>query len=241
MTLAEAELAVIIPVYNEEEIIQEVLDDLSSEFERLGIAYKITVYNDGSRDRTAEILAEYSFNKDNIVVRNKENSGHGPTILLGYRENNDSEWIFQIDSDDEIGPESFEPLWKKRERYDLLLGRRTNRTSGTSRALLSLFARSLVWMLFGSKVHDVNSPFRLMRGERFKELFSMIPEDAFAPNVIITGAASKKGLRILELPVQYRTRKTGKSSLKKMNLLRAALKSLIQTTKFRLTIQPFFH
>ena len=66
----------------------------------------------------------------------------------------------------------------------------------------------------------------------------MIPEDAFAPNVIITGAASKKGLRILEVAVQHRARKTGESSIKKMNVLRAALKSLFQTTKFRLTIQP---
>ena len=241
MTSAEAELAVIIPVYNEEEVIGTVLDAWLGELNRLDINYEIHVYNDGSKDNTLTILNEYNASNTRVVVHNKVNSGHGPTVLRGYKDNSDIEWIFQIDSDDEIGPESFELLWKKRESYDLLLGRRTNRASGTSRAILSLLARSLVWMLFGSRVHDVNSPFRLMRGERFKELFSMIPEDAFAPNVIITGAASKKGLRIFELPVQYRTRKTGKSSLKKMNLLRASLKSLIQTTKFRLTIQPFFH
>lgn len=241
MSLAEAELVVIIPVYNEEEIIGRVLDAWSGELNRLDINYEIHVYNDGSKDNTLTILNDYSARNKRVVVHNKVNSGHGPTVLRGYKDNSDIEWIFQIDSDDEIGPESFELLWKKRESYDLLLGRRIHRASGTSRAILSLFARSLVWMFFGSRVHDVNSPFRLMRGERFKKLFSMIPEDAFAPNVIITGAASKKKLRILELPVQYRARKTGESSLKKMNLLRAALKSLFQTTKFRLTIQPSFH
>ena len=35
----------------------------------------------------------------------KTNSGHGPTILLGYRENSDCAWVFQMDSDDEMGPE----------------------------------------------------------------------------------------------------------------------------------------
>jgi dolichol-phosphate mannosyltransferase len=236
MTLAEAELAVIIPVYDEEEIIGKVLDAWSGELNRLDINYAIHVYNDGSKDNSLRILNDYSASNKRIVVHDKENSGHGPTVLQGYNDHRDIEWIFQIDSDDEIGPESFQFLWKKRESYDLLLGRRINRDSGTSRAILSLLARSLVWMLFGSRVQDVNSPFRLMRGERFKKLFSMIPEDAFAPNVIITGAASKKGLRILELPVKHRARKTGETSLNKMNLLKVALKSLFQTTKFRLAL-----
>ena len=236
MTLADAELAVIIPVYNEEEIIQEVLDDWSSEFERLGIACKIYVYNDGSRDRTAEILAEYSSEKENIVVRNKENSGHGPTVLLGYRENSDTEWIFQIDSDGEIGPESFQTIWERRGSYDLLLGQRIGRHSGVVRASLSFFARLAVLILYSSEVHDVNSPFRLMRAELFKEIFFKIPDGTFAPNVIISGAASRAKLRILEHSVQYTARKTGEVSLKKMRLLRAALRSLFQTIKFRFDI-----
>jgi dolichol-phosphate mannosyltransferase len=239
MSLAKTELAVVIPVYNEEEIIETVLDAWSRELNRLRVNFEIHVYNDGSEDNTLAILNDYSASIERIAVHDKVNSGHGPTVLRGYKENSDIEWILQIDSDDEVGPESFEPLWEKRESYDLLLGRRTNRASGgTVRAILSLLARSLVWMLFGSRVHDVNSPFRLMRGERFKELISMIPEDAFAPNVIITGAASKKGLRIFELPVKYRARKTGETSLNKLNLLRAAFKSLFQTIKFRLTTQP---
>jgi len=236
MTLADVELAVVIPVYNEEEIIQAVLDDWSSELERLGIAYKITVYNDGSRDSTAEILAKYSSNKENIFVNNKENSGHGPTVLLGYRENSDTEWIFQIDSDGEIGPESFQAIWERRGSYDLLLGRRMERHSGVVRASLSFFARLVVLIFYGSEVHDVNSPFRLMRGELFKEIFFKIPDGTFAPNVIVSGAASRARLRILEHPVQYTARKTGEVSLKKMKLLRAALRSLFQTIKFRFYI-----
>ena len=233
MRLADVELAVIIPVYNEEEIIQEVLDDWSRELERLGITYKISVYNDGSKDRTAEILGTYSSHKENIVVHNKENSGHGPTVLLGYRENSDTEWIFQIDSDGEIGPESFQTLWERRASYDLLLGRRIERRSGVFRTSLSFFARLAVLIFYGSEIHDVNSPFRLMRGELFKEMFFKIPDGTFAPNVILSGAASRAGLRILEHPVHYAARKTGEVSLRKMRLLRAAFRSLFQTIKFR--------
>jgi hypothetical protein len=75
-----------------------------------------------------------------------------------------------------------------------------------------------------------------MRGELFKEIFFKIPDGTFAPNVIISGAASRARLRILEHPVQYTARKTGEVSLKKMKLLRAALRSLFQTIKFRFDI-----
>ena len=233
MTLAEAELAVIIPVYNEEEIIGKVLDAWSAELSRLEINYEIHVYNDGSKDKTLAILNAYRASNKRVVVHNKANSGHGPTVLRGYRENSDTKWIFQIDSDGEIGPESFQAIWEKRGSYDLLLGRRTGRNSGVVRACLSFFARLAVWIFYGSEVHDVNSPFRLMRGELFKEIFFKIPDGTFAPNVIISGAASRARLRILEHPVQYTARKTGEVSLKKMKLLRAALRSLFQTIKFR--------
>ena len=62
-------------------------------------------------------------NKD-LIVHDKLNSGHGPTILQAYRENSDADWIFQTDSDDEIGPEQFEDLWRSRDNYDFLIGRR---------------------------------------------------------------------------------------------------------------------
>lgn len=236
MTLAAAELAVIIPVYNEEEIIGKVLGSWSGELSRLEINYEIHVYNDGSKDNTLAILNEYSADNRSVVVHDKANSGHGPTVLRGYRECSDVEWIFQTDSDGEIGPESFQAIWEKRGSYDLLLGRRTGRDSGAVRACLSFFARLAVQIFYGSGVHDVNSPFRLMRGRLFKEIFFKIPEDTFAPNVIISGVASKARFRILEYPVQYTARKTGEVSFKKMKLFRAALRSLFQTIKSRMQI-----
>jgi len=236
MTLAEAELAVIIPAYNEEEIIGKVLDAWSRELNRLEINYQIHVYNDGSKDNTLAILKEYSCKNKRVVIHNKTNSGHGPTVLLGYRENSDVEWIFQIDSDDEVGAESFQEIWERRGSYDLLLGRRIGRDSGAVRASLSFFARLVVWICYGVGIHDVNSPFRLMRAELFKELFFKIPDDTFAPNVIIAGIAGKERLRIVEHPVRYTARRTGGGSLKKMKLFRAVMRSLFQTIKFRFDI-----
>lgn len=233
MTLAEAELAVIIPVYNEEEIIGKVLEAWSDELSRLEINHEIHVYNDGSKDNTPAILSAYSASNKRVVVHNKANSGHGPTVLRGYRENSDVEWIFQTDSDDEIGTEFFQEFWGKRKGFDFLIGRRVGRRGPLRRRLLSFAARMLVRIFYGQGVYDVNCPFRLMRSHMFRESFVEIPLNTFAPNVIISGLACKDDYRILTIPVAHCQRTTGEVSIRKWRLVKAATRSLWQTISFR--------
>lgn len=226
-------LAVIIPVYNEEEAIALVLRKWASVLGSLQIDYLIHAYNDGSRDKSLEVLNEVARENTRICVHDKKNSGHGPTILQGYRENCDSStWLFQMDSDDEMGPESFPLLWEKRSQYDFLLGQRDGRFQPLSRKVISFISRLCVKTFYGSGVWDVNSPYRLMRSECFKGLLKRIPADTFAPNVIISGFVNKKKLRYFECPVPHTDRKTGCVSIKKWKLLKAALRSFKQTVMF---------
>jgi dolichol-phosphate mannosyltransferase len=239
--MQEIELVVVIPVYNEEGAITGVVRKWVQELLRLQIDYQMHIYNDGSRDRTQEILRELSSKNPGVVVHSKANSGHGPTILQGYRENSDATWILQIDSDDEIGTESFETLWSKREGYDFLLGCRNGKKRPWSRKIVSGLSRLTVKALYGKGVYDVNSPFRIMRGEVFRDLFFLIPETVFAPNVLVAGYAAYKNLSILEVPVTQTDRRTGEVSIKKFKLLKAALKSLLQTVRFRLFLAKAGH
>jgi len=224
------ELAVVMPVYNEEEIIGEVLDKWARELERLHITFEIHAYNDGSKDNTLHILNEHAAKNNKIFVHNKPNTGHGPTILLGYRENSDAEWIFQTDSDNEISPKFFEEFWKKREGFDFLIGRRVGREGPPSRRLITCAARTVVRLFYGKGVFDVNCPYRLMRSELFKDLFFNIPPHTFAPNVIVSGVACKNNYRIREIAVVHTGRKTGEVSIRKLKLLKATARALGQTT-----------
>lgn len=108
--MIEVELAVVIPVYNEEGAIENVINKWTKELNSLGIDFQIHVYNDGSKDNTLQILKHIAKKNNRLILHDKKNSGHGPTIILGYRENSNVKWIFQIDSDDEIKPETFEDL-----------------------------------------------------------------------------------------------------------------------------------
>ena len=227
------ELAVIIPVYNEAAIIAAVLQKWYAKLSGLQIDFEIHVYNDGSKDETSAILRQVAAGNPGIIVHDKSNSGHGPTILQGYRENSNVQWLFQVDSDDEMDVADFERLWSKRSDYDFIIGIRDGRHSPKARRIISLVSRLVIRLFYGRGVWDVNSPYRLLSSEHFKELFFNIPGDTFAPNVIISGYACLKELRILQLPVKYHDRTTGEVSIKKWKLFKDALKSFTQTIGFR--------
>ncbi|WP_413578488.1 glycosyltransferase family 2 protein [Bdellovibrio sp. HCB290] len=225
------DLSVVMPVYNEEECISQVVEKWVVALDKLNISYDINVYNDGSKDQTLAALNSAAQKFPTLKVNDKKNSGHGPTILLGYKNSTNYQWIFQIDSDDELGPEKFAELWADRANYDFLIGQRDGRFSPLPRKIISLISRWVVWVFYGTGVWDVNSPYRLMRAEKFKPVYNEIPADTFAPNVIITGMACKKKMRIKEIQVPYKDRQTGEVSIKKWKLFKAAVKSFRQTIK----------
>lgn len=228
------QLAIIMPVYNEEGSITTVLEKWETTLEALHINYTIFAYNDGSKDNTSTILKEYAQGHPSVIPYDKPNSGHGPTILKGYREASEKEfsWIFQIDSDDEMGPENFHTLWSIREQYDFLLGLRDGRKQPWSRKIISFISRLSVRLFYGKSVWDVNSPYRLMRTKKFATVYSLIPNNTFAPNVIISGYVGAKKLSYFQHLIPHQDRQTGEVSIKKWKLLKAAMKSFWQTIFF---------
>ncbi|MBI4279715.1 MAG: glycosyltransferase family 2 protein [Armatimonadetes bacterium] len=221
-------LSVIIPVYNEGEVIEKVISAWAAELQRLGIDYELLVCDDGSTDGTDQVLRRLAARCPRLIVRRHANVGHGPTLLRGYREAG-GEWVFQVDSDDEVAPDEFEHLWAMRESWDFLAGYRTHRQAPFSRRMITLIARLVVWALFGRTVHDVNVPYRLIRRAHLHRILKMIPPDAFTPNVIMAGLAAHHGLRIYERPIGHTMRRTGRSSLVKWRLVRGVFRSLAET------------
>ncbi len=226
-------LAVIIPVYNEAEVISDVLKEWDKRLAELGIDYTIQVYNDGSQDNTLEILEKLAKDMKALNVHSSENRGHGPTLLTGYTQALDNTWIFQTDSDGEMSPEYFNTLWENRSSYDFLLGRRSQRSQAFSRKVISFVSRSVIRVFYGQGVWDVNSPFRLMRASFLRSFLPIIPPDTFAPNLIISGMANYHNHKIFETLIPHKERETGEVSIKKFRLLLAALKSFGQTIHFR--------
>lgn len=220
------ELSIVLPVYNESEALPSVLDEWFAELDRLGIDAELLAYDDGSRDGSGELLERLAVGEPRLRVIRQSNRGHGPTILRGYREAR-GEWIFQVDSDGELGAEELGSLWRLRDRFDFLVGERRGRSSTLARRLVTLLSRGAVALLFGRGVRDVNSPFRLMRRSRLAELLADLPLEPFAPNVLLSGLAVARGLRIVNLPVRHQARRGGSVSLTSGRLWRGAWRTLL--------------
>ena len=228
MSAPAPQLSIVMPAYNEEEAIAEVVSAWVNELDALGIDYELRVYDDGSTDKTAAVLRDLATRLPRVVATSQTNRGHGPTILRGYREAR-GEWVFQTDSDGETPATAFRELWVRRDQYDFLLGHREGRRSPLTRRIVSSASRLAVRVLFGTAIRDVNSPYRLMRRTWLQAVLPGLPRDAFAPNVILTGLAARGRLRVDEHPVPYRARRTGMGSLVAFRLWKGAFRSLVET------------
>ena len=228
------ELIVVMPVYNEADCIGGVIRDWKSALDQLGVDYEILALNDGSTDPTRAALCAFC-DDPRVEIINKPNSGHGPTILQGYREAAErATWVFQVDSDDEMKPDAFANFWKRRDKYDAIFGVRAAREQDSARRLLSAGSRLAVRLLFGRGVRDVNVPYRLMRAEKLAPIVRAIPGDTFAPNVLIAGVFGKNRRRIINFPVLHENRKTGTGSLTNSKVWKVAARALVQTLRFRM-------
>ena len=225
------DLAVVMPVYNEEECIEQVLREWLAQLESLKINFSIIVLDDGSTDKTGVKLDQFR-SESRVDVVSKSNTGHGPTILSGYgKACKIAEWVFQCDSDNEIPASEFIALWRVRSGHETVLGHRIRPGQPFQRKVISWAASVTVASLFGRGIADVNVPFRLLRSDILSQIISNIPKDTFAPNVAIAGALAKRKSQISIVPVFYQPRKTGKVSIMSARLWKASVKSFFQTVR----------
>lgn len=201
-------VTIVMPVYNEAMYLRETLEGWLRILRGLQVPFEFLVYDDGSTDGSNEILDRCARDCPELSVVHQVNRGHGPTIRRGY-ESSTGEWVFQTDSDNEIPSEEFDQLWPLREKYDFILGRRVGRKLTFFRRLVSRWARIGVRLFYGARLQDVNSPFRLMRGEFVRSSLQSIPPGVFAPNLHLTGLAARRRLRVREVPVIWRPHRIG--------------------------------
>ncbi len=228
------ELVVVIPVYNEEEVIGKVVADWMNVLGSLKVSFTLALYNDGSVDDTEQVLKVLKQNNENIQVYSHKNIGHGPTILKGYLAYDEAEWVFQVDADNEISAAHFKKLWEIRNQYDFIAGYRDSNSRNGIRRIITQLTRAIVTVFFGAGVKDVNVPYRLLRMEKFTTKIKTINKNTFAPNIIISGIAVKNKLKIKNIPVANQQRKTGTVSIQKWSLIKACFTSFSQTISYAL-------
>jgi glycosyltransferase involved in cell wall biosynthesis len=216
------------PAYNERDNINEVIEQWHPIVEKVGAESRLVIFNDGSKDDTYERMKileeEYPF----FIAETKPNTGHGATCLYAYRYalEKGADYIFQTDSDGQTDPNEFWTLWEQRENYDFLIGERNQREDGVSRIVVTKVLKLIVRLIFGVWVKDANTPFRLMKREQMVEYLSVIPENFFLANVIITTIAVKKKQRIFWTPITFKPRQKGVNSINLKRIIKIGIKEI---------------
>jgi dolichol-phosphate mannosyltransferase len=223
------ELSIVMPVYNEEAVLEGVLGGFMKEILDRFDSAEMVIVDDASTDETPRILERLAAASPALQVRRAAvNKGHGAALLEAIRHAS-GRWIFQVDSDGQFLPSDFWKLWDARESADLLIGCRETRNDPTARVLLAHSTRGIVSKLAGTKLLDPNVPFKLFRSEVWDDVQPLIGESPFAPSLMLAVAASKRGWRVHQIPVTHLAREHGPSSLLGARLIRGVLRSARET------------
>ena len=219
MFIKKKQLAIIMPVYNEQDIIEKVVKDW------LLVAKKfngsLIVVNDGSSDNSSKILKKINQKSIRLTIINKKNSGHGPTIYKGYEYalKKKFNFIFQVDSDDQFFTKDFDKIWQLKNSQSLILGFRKKRYDSVHRLIITRLLKFLNLILFRRLVPDANIPYRLMGYHFLKKNIKFINSKSLAPNILFSIKAAKDK-KLKTLIISHKERLTGQVWIVKFKLIK---------------------
>ncbi len=199
-------LSVVIPAYNENNIICEMLKECAKSLE--GTDHEIIIVDDGSLDGTYEKVIEFSKNHKTIkVVNYGDNHGKGFAIRYGAKFATGDIVAF-IDADLNIHPRQILTLVKKMKesKADIVVGSKRHPESRVNypvnRTILSEFYYYFVWILFGIPVRDTQVGLKLYKRKAVEDIFPIVLVKRYAFDIEILANAHRLGYKICEAPIE---------------------------------------
>lgn len=219
------DLEIIIPAYNEEENIGDVIKELKKV---LGDNCLITVVDDASLDKTAEAAAANGAK----VIKHPYRIGNGASIKTGLR-SSQAEIVALMDADGQHNPQDIPLLLSRIDKFDMVIGAR-DFSRPTVRNLGNKFYNLFAGYATQFKVQDLTSGFRIVKRKIALKFLYLLP-NGFSYPTTITLAFLKTGRTIKYLPITASCRKNGKS---KINLINDGMKFLLIITRIITFFSP---
>ena len=199
-------ISIVIPVYNEEESLNELYNEIKKYTSSFNLI-EIIFVDDGSQDKSYSIMKKIA-DQDEIVKIIKFNKNHGKAEALSAGFNNShGEIIITIDADLQDDPSEFTNLINKiNEGWDVVSGWKKNRKDPVSKRWPSKIFNLVTQFFIGLKIHDFNCGIKAYKKHVVKGIYLYGGLHRYIPAI-----ACQKGFSVTEIEVHHRHRKYGKT------------------------------
>jgi len=206
-------LSIVLPAYNEEGNIERVVRDAAAAAAALAPLSEIVVVDDGSRDRTGEILARLAAEMDGTlrIVSHPVNEGYGAALRDGFRATT-GKLVFYTDADNQFDLRELADILPLMQEVDAVLGYRVGRQDPWMRRAVSEGFNRLSSAALGISVRDLNCSFKLFRGDLIRAL--PIESNDFFVDTELVARIHRAGWRYVQRGVRHYPRTAGRSTVR---------------------------
>ena len=204
-------LSIFFPAYNEEGNITTTIIDARNSAQKYSADYEIIVVNDGSTDRTVEVVKELQRLDSKIkLISHNTNRGYGAAVKTGLSACQ-KDWIFFTDSDGQFHYDELLKFVTASKNADMIIGYRQKRMDPFHRVFVAqVLLKIWNFLLFGLTVRDVDCAYKLFKKE-VRDSIKLETESAITVTELLVKAKSL-GYRIVQLPVTHYARKFGEQT-----------------------------
>ena len=222
----------ILPAYNEEALIGQTLCTVMAALSSWMHDFEVIVVNDGSKDRTADIVAHLAaYDRRIRLVNHPVNQSYGTALVTGFKSVT-KELAFFMDADGQFDIRDLVRFFPLIDEYGAVLGYRRERQDTWMRKLNAWGWKQLVRFIFGIHVRDIDCAFKLFRAEFFRT--QRLETRGAMINVEIIYKLARAGYTYTEVGVQHLPRRAGKATgAKPAVILRAIRELFLYAEKWR--------
>ena len=201
-------ISFVIPVFNEEESLNRLYEEIISNLpEQYKTSYEIIFIDDGSKDKSFDILSEIAQKDKNVkIIKFRKNFGKAAALRVGF-DHSKGDYVFTLDSDLQDNPKEIPRFLEKLDNgYDMVTGWKKKRHDPISKTFPSKIFNFVTSSAFKLKLHDYNCGFKAYKREVIEEIDIYGEMHRYIPAL-----ANAKGFKVTEIEVEHRKREFGKS------------------------------
>ncbi len=217
-------LSVVLPAYNEVEIIAKTIADVRDTLQAWGLDFEIVVVDDGSMDGTGDLVTAIAATIPQVrLVRHAVNQGYGAALVSGFGAAS-KELTFFMDSDGQFTIENLVTFFSFIDDYDAVIGYRVDRQDTWMRKLNAWGWKMLVGFVFAVYVRDIDCAFKLLRTDFLHE--HPLETRGAMLNAELLYKLQQAHCTYKEIGVQHLPRRTGRATGAKLSVILRAFREL---------------